>query len=233
MEKKVAVITAASRGIGAACARELARQGFSLVLMSSTDSVKGLAAELGAKAHVGSITRPQDLQDLVALAENSFGRIDALVNNTGHPARGELLSLSDSDWSHGFDLLFLNVVRLARWVVPVMKAGGGGSIVNISTLGAMEPNLSFPVSSCLRAALGAYAKLFADRFAEDGIRMNNVLPGFVDSYEVSGEIRQTIPMRREAKVAEISKAVAFLLSEEASYITGQNLRVDGGLGRSL
>lgn len=233
MSKKSAIITAASQGIGAACARELSARGFSLVLMSSTDAVQTVAAEIGAKAFVGSVTSPDDLQALVSLATGSHGRIDAVVNNTGHPVRKDLPELTDTDWTSGFDLVFLNVVRMARLVAPVMAKQGGGSIVNISTLGALEPSLSFPVSSALRAGLAAYTKLFADRFGEAGVRINNVLPGFVDSYEVDADIRQTIPMKREATVEEIAKTVGFLVSSDAGYITGQNIRVDGGLGRSL
>ena len=156
-----------------------------------------------------------------------------MQSNTGHPARGDLLELTDSDWIAGFDLVFLNVVRMARLVAPLMEKQGGGSIVNISTLGALEPSLSFPISSSIRAGLGAFTKLFADRYGEAGVRMNNVLPGFVDSYEVSEDLRETIPMKREATVGEIAKTVAFLVSGDASYITGQSIRVDGGQGRSL
>lgn len=233
MKQRSAIITAASRGIGAACARELSERGFLLVLMSSTDAVQKIAEELGAKSVVGSVTNPDDLQHLVSLAQDSYGRIDAVVNNTGHPTRGDLLELTDSDWISGFDLAFLNVLRMARLVAPVMKKQGGGSIVNISTLGAIEPNLSFPISSSIRAGLASFTKLFADRYGQDGVRMNNVLPGFVDSYEVSEDLRETIPMKREATVGEIAKTVAFLVSGDASYITGQSIRVDGGQGRSL
>jgi len=109
----------------------------------------------------------------------------------------------------------------------------GGSIVNISSFSAAEPNLAFPTSSTIRAGLSAFVKLFADKYGNDGIRMNNVLPGFVDSYDVSDEIRSAIPLGREATVTEIAQTVVFLLSEKASHITGQNIRADGGLGRSM
>ncbi len=233
MEHRTAIITAASRGMGAACARELAARGYKLALMSGTDAVESIAVELDAKALVGSVTNPDDLQQLVTLALNSYGRIDVVVNNTGHPVRGDLLELTDLDWLAGFDLVFFNVVRMARLVTPLMEKQGQGSIVNITTLGAVEPNLSFPISSSLRAGLAAFTKLFADRYANAGIRMNNVLPGFVNSYPVSDATRETIPMKREATVEEIAKTVAFLASSDSVYITGQNVRVDGGQGRSL
>jgi NAD(P)-dependent dehydrogenase (short-subunit alcohol dehydrogenase family) len=201
--------------------------------MSSTDAVQAIAQELDAKAMVGSVTNPDDLQQLVSLSLSTFGRIDVVVNNTGHPARGDLLELTDLDWLAGFDMVFFNVVRMARLVTPLMEKRGKGSIVNITTLGALEPSLSFPISSSLRAGLAAFTRLFADRYAGVGIRMNNVLPGFVDSYPVSDAIRETIPMKREATVEEIAKTVAYLASDDSAYITGQNIRVDGGQGRSL
>ena len=197
MKHKVAIITAASRGMGAACARELAENNYHVVLMSTTDSVLVLADELGGKGLIGNVTNLDDLQIRVDLAVESYDQVDAVINNTGHPPKG------------------------------------GGSIVNISSFGAEEPNLAFPTSSTIRAGLSAYVKLFADKYGKDGIRMNNILPGFVDSYNVSDEIRSAIPLGREAAVSEIAKTAAFLLSEEASYITGQNIRVDGGLGRSM
>ena len=233
MKHKVAIISAASRGMGAACARELAEKDYHLVLMSTTESVLALANELGGKGLVGDITNPDDLKNLVDLAVECYDQVDAVINNTGHPPKGELLEITDEDWCHAFDLLLMNVVRMCRLVVPLMLKTGGGSIVNISSFGAEEPNLAFPTSSTIRAGLSAYVKLFVDKYGKDGIRMNNLLPGFVDSYEVSDEIRSAIPLGREATVSEIAKTAAFLLSEEASYITAQNIRADGGLGRSM
>ena len=232
MKHKVVIITAASRGMGAACARELAEKDYHVVLMSTTESVLALADELGGKGLIGNVTNPDDLQNLVDLTVESYDQVDAVINNTGHPPKGELLEITDGDWHLAFDLLLMNVVRMCRLVVPLMLKNGG-TIVNISSFGAEEPNLDFPTSSTIRAGLSAYVKLFADKYGKGGIRMNNLLPGFVDSYEVSDEIRSAIPLGREATVSEIAKTAAFLLSEEASYITGQNIRADGGLGRSM
>ena len=164
---------------------------------------------------------------------STFGRIDAVVNNTGHPPKGDLLSISDADWHLGMDLLLLNVVRMARLVTPIMDGQGGGSIVNISKYAAFEPDLAFPVSSSLRAALADFTKLYADRYASSGIRMNNVLPGFTESYPENAANVARIPMGRYGHIDEIAAAVAFLVSKEAGYVTGQNLRVDGGLSRSI
>lgn len=233
MTKKVAIITAAGRGMGAACARELVAQGYQVALMSPSDSAVALAQELGGWGMAGSVTEPADLQQLVAGTVERYGRVDAVINNTGHPPKGDLLDISDEDWHTGLDMLLLNVVRMARLVTPLMQRQGGGAIVNISTFAAFEPSLGFPVSSSLRAALGSFAKLYADRYAADGIRMNNLLPGYIESYPISEETRQKIPLQRSGTVAEIAQTAVFLLSDAAGYITGQNIRVDGGITRSV
>lgn len=230
---KVAIVTAAGKGMGAAIARRLKSDGFQLALMSNSGGADALAGEIGAIAYTGSVTEVEDLNQLVKLAMHNFGRIDALVNNTGHAPKGPLLEISDQDWHSALDLLFLNVVRMARLVTPIMKAQGVGSIINISTYTVFEPELAFPVSSCLRAALAGFVKQYADHYAPHGIRMNNVLPGFVDSYPQTEENITRIPLGRYGSTDEIAGTVAFLVSEDAGYITGQNIRVDGGITRSI
>lgn len=229
----VALVTAASQGIGAATALQLAEDGYRVVLMARSDGVHDVARELGGRAVTGSVTDPDDLAKLVALARDEFGRIDAVVNNTGHPPKGELLDLTDHDWHAGLDMVLLNVVRMARLVTPMMKQQGSGAIVNVSTFAAYEPRPAFPVSATLRAALGSFAKLYSDRYAQHGIRMNNVLPGFVDSYAIDEATRQEIPLGRPATTTEVAKTIRFLLSTDAGYITGQNIRVDGGVTRGI
>lgn len=230
---KVAILTGAGKGMGGASARELASRGWKVALLSPSGNAETLAKELGGIGVTGSVTEEADLKSLVDQAMAKWGRIDGAVLSTGHPPKGDLLSLTDADWMKGLDLIILNVLKIARLVTPIMEKQGGGSIVNISTFAAFEPDAGFPISSSLRAALAGFTKLYSDRYAKAGIRMNNVLPGFINSYPENNTNRARIPMGRYGKVEEIAKTVAFLLSEDASYITGQNIRVDGGITRSV
>lgn len=229
---KVAIVTAAGRGIGAGIAKALAADGFTLALLSPGETVEALGSGLGGFGLRGSVTEPADLKRLVDETMKRFGRIDAVVTNTGHAPKGPLVDISDTDWLKGFDMVLLNVIRTVRLVTPIMKAQKSGAIVNISSAFAFEPEGDFPMTT-LRAALSAWTKLYADTYAAAGIRANCVLPGFTDSLPEKADRRGRIPMQRYARVEEIANAVAFLASDKASYITGQSLRVDGGLTRML
>ena len=232
-ESKVALLTAAGSGMGAAAARRLAADGYQVAILSSSGKGEQLAQELGGWGVTGSNQSPDDLARFVDAALARFGRIDVLVNSAGHGPKGPLLDISDADWQRGMDTYLLNVVRPARLVVPAMQRQGGGAIVNISSAWAFEPSELFPTSAVFRAGLAAFTKLFADRYAAEGIRMNNVLPGWIDSLPAQEARRQSVPMQRYGTADEIAATVAFLASAGAAYITGQNIRVDGGLMRSI
>ncbi|MEP6503692.1 MAG: SDR family oxidoreductase [Betaproteobacteria bacterium] len=230
---KVALVTAGGSGMGAAAARRLARDGFKVAILSSSGKGEALAAELGGVGVTGSNQANDDLRQLVDDAVARWGRIDVLVNSAGHGPRGPLLEITDDDWHKGMDVYLLNVIRPTRLVVPLMQQGGGGAIVNISTAWAFEPSPMFPTSAVFRAGLAAFTKVFADTHAKDNIRMNNVLPGWIDSLPATQERRDAVPLQRYGTSEEIAATIAFLASDGAAYITGQNLRVDGGLTRSV
>ena len=230
---KVAVVTAGGSGMGAAAARRLAADGFAVAILSSSGKGEALAAELGGFGVTGSNQSVADLQLLVDGALQRWGRIDVLVNSAGHGPRAPLLELSDGQWHTGLDVYLMNVIRPTRLVAPVMQAQKGGAIVNISTAWVLEPSPMFPTSAVFRAGLAAYTKLFADAYAADNVRMNNVLPGWIDSLPATEERCQAVPMGRYGSAEEIAATIAFLASDGAGYITGQSLRVDGGLMRHV
>ena len=233
MDAPVALFTAAGSGIGAAAARKLAGEGWRVAILSPSGRSEALADELCGLGIRGSNQSPQDLQRLVDGALQRWGRIDAVVNSAGHGPKGPLLQLTDADWQAGMEFYLLNVVRVARMVVPVMQAQRLGAIVNVSTYATFEPEAAFPTSGVFRAALAAFGKLFADQYAAEGLRMNNVLPGFIDSLPEKADRRMRIPMGRYGSVDEVAELIAFLASPRSSYITGQNIRIDGGLTRSV
>lgn len=233
MTDKVAIITAGGSGMGADAARRLAQDGFQVAILSSSGKGEALAQELGGLGVTGSNQSNDDLGRLVDDTMERWGRIDVLVNSAGHGPRAPVLELDDKQWHTGMDVYLLNVIRPTRLVTPIMQKQGSGAIINISTAWAFEPSAMFPTSAVFRAGLAAFTKLFADTYAANNVRMNNVLPGWIDSLPGTEERRQSVPMQRYGKAEEIAATIAFLASEGAGYITGQNIRVDGGLTRCV
>ncbi|NLP60739.1 SDR family oxidoreductase [Paraburkholderia sacchari] len=231
--EKVAVVTAGGSGMGAAAARRLAADGFKIAILSSSGKGEALAAELGGVGVTGSNQSNDDLRKLVDLTMSRWGRIDVLVNSAGHGPRGPLLDISDEDWHRGMDTYLMNVIRPTRLVAPIMQKQQGGVVINISTAWAFEPSEMFPTSTVFRAGLASYTKLFADTQAKYNIRMNNVLPGWIDSLPAQEARRESVPLQRYGTSEEIAATIAFLASDGAAYITGQNIRVDGGVTKSV
>ena len=233
MGDKVAIVAAGGSGMGAAAARRLSADGFKVAILSSSGKGEALATELGGFGVTGSNQSPADLKRLVDGTMQRWGRIDALVNSAGHGPRAPILEITDEQWRTGLDVYLMNVIRAVRLVAPVMQAQKGGAVINISTAWVFEPSAMFPTSAVFRAGLAAYTKIFADTFAPDNVRMNNVLPGWIDSLPATEERRASVPLGRYGSADEVAATIAFLASEGAAYITGQNIRVDGGLTRGV
>ncbi|MEE2950026.1 MAG: SDR family oxidoreductase [Pseudomonadota bacterium] len=232
-DAKTALVIGGGSGMGAAAARKLAEEGFIVSILSSSGKGEALAKELGGIGVTGSNRSMEDLSSFVDQVVSRYGEIHAVVNSAGHGPKGDLLAISDEDWHLGMEFYLLNVVRIARLVTPVMEKAGSGSIVNISTYATFEPEATFPTSGVFRAGLASFTKLFTDRYAGVGIRMNNVLPGFIDSLPEKEERRERIPMGRYGTSEEVAELIAFLASDRSAYITGQNIRIDGGITRSV
>ena len=231
--EKVALITAGGSGMGADAARQLARDGLHVAVLSSSGKGAALAEEQGGVGVTGSNLDSEALKELVDRSVDRWGRVDVLVNSAGHRPKGPVLEISDEDWHQGMEVYLMNVIRPTRLVTPVMQQNGGGAIINISTFAAFEPDPLFPTSGVFRAGLAAFTKLFSDKYATDNIRMNNVLPGFIDSLPETEDRRARIPMGRYGHASEVSSLISYLASEGGGYITGQNWRIDGGLTRSV
>ena len=231
--KKVAVLVAAGTGMGADSAKILAKNNFKIAIMSSSGRGEKLAKKLGGIGYTGSNLNPQDIKHFIKIVIKKWGRIDVLVNSAGHGPKGEVLKISDEEWIRGLEIYFLNVIRATRIVTPIMKKQKNGSIINISTYATFEPEKRFPTSGVMRAGLSSFTKIYSDEFAKFNIRMNNILPGFIDSLSPKKEFLDRIPLKRQGKVREVSAVVKLLASDEGAYITGQNIRVDGGITRSI
>ena len=230
---KVAIVTAGGSGMGAEAARKLSADGFKVAVLSSSGKGEKLAGELGGLGVTGSNQSVEDLKRLVDGTMQRWGRIDVLVNSAGHGPRAPILDITDEQWHAGLDIYLMNVIRSTRLVAPIMVKQKSGTIINISTAWAFEPSAMFPTSAVFRAGMASYAKIFATQYAADNVRMNNVLPGWIDSLPATDERRDSVPMRRYGTSKEVASVIAFLASEGGGYITGQNIRVDGGITRSV
>ena len=231
--KKVAAFIASGSGMGADAAKHLYSKGYDIAIMSSSGKGEDLANNLGGLGFTGSNLLSEDINNFIDKVITKYDKIDVLVNSAGHGPKGDILEINDEDWIKGMEVYFLNVVRAARIITPIMQKQNNGSIINISTFAIFEPDSNFPTSGVFRSGLAAFTKLYSDMYAKNNIRMNNILPGFIDSLPVKEEFLKKIPLQRYGKVNEISTVVEMLASEGGSYITGQNIRVDGGITRSV
>ena len=219
--------------MGADAAKHLSSKGYDIAIMSSSGKGEELAKELGGLGYTGSNLIAENIEDFIKNVLFKYNKIDVLVNSAGHGPKGDILEIKDDDWINGMEIYFLNVVRASRIVTPIMQKQKYGSIINISTFAVFEPEPNFPTSGVFRSGLAAFTKLYSDKYAKDNIRINNILPGFIDSLPEKKEFLERIPLQRYGKVSEISAVVEMLASDGGAYITGQNIRVDGGITRSV
>jgi 3-oxoacyl-[acyl-carrier protein] reductase len=258
LKDKVALVAAASRGLGRAVAEELAAEGASLVVCSrNEDKINQTATEIaqatGAKilAVAADVSNAEEVASLVQMGAERFGRIDILVTNAGGPPAGPFESFSLEQWEAATRLTLFSAIELARQVLPGMKERGWGRILNITSIAVKQPVDNLILSNSLRAAVTGFARTLANEVAQFGITVNNIMPGYtrterveelaqmmaerekISPAEFVARWEKEIPMRRIGEPREFAALAAFLVSERASYITGTSIPVDGGWIKAL
>ena len=253
---QVALVTAASKGLGKASAKTLAEEGARLAICARSDSLDQAAAEIrgetGAEvlAIRADLSVPADIRRFVQTSLDHFGRIDILVANAGGPPPGNFLDLSPEDWQEAANLTLMSAVRLCYAVVPAMLEQGSGSIVAIQSISVKQPIDNLILSNSIRMAVIGMLKSMANELGPMGIRVNSINPTFTRTERVTqlmenrakangttveeeaARVAASIPLRRMGDVEEFGRAVAFLASPAASFIHGHALMFDGGAARS-
>jgi 3-oxoacyl-[acyl-carrier protein] reductase len=254
LKGKVVLVTAASKGMGRACALAFAAEGARVAMCARTESDLRAAAEQ-VKTRTGAdvfatpadVTRAADVTALVTRVQDTLGAVDVLVANCGGPPRGYFEEMSDQQWQGAFEVSLLSTVRLIRAVLPGMKARKSGSILTIQSVSVKQPLDDLVLSNAIRPGVAGVMKTLANQLGRDGIRLNTVCPGrimtdrFMGGLKTSGLTREQylerasmeIPLGRVGTPEEFANVVVFLASDRASYITGAALQVDGGLVRGL
>jgi 3-oxoacyl-[acyl-carrier protein] reductase len=255
---KVALVVAASKGLGRAIAEELSAEGASIVICSrNATEIEAARADITAKtggdvvAVVGDVSRPSDVAAIVRAAIDGFGRVDILVTNAGGPPSGKFETLTPEMWQAAVDLTLMSVINLTSAVLPGMKERKWGRIINVTSITVKQPVDGLMLSNSLRAAVTGFARTLANEVAGAGVTVNNILPGYTRTERVTqlseaaakregitaeaavGKWEAEIPMKRLGEPPEFACLAAFLASERASYITAQNVAVDGGWIRGL
>ena len=251
---RVALVTAASKGMGKASAMGLAAEGAKVVICARTESeLKTAAEEIRARTRAevlaipADVTKKDDVSALVDRAIKTFGHIDILVANAGGPPRGYFEEMTDEQWQGAFDVSLLSVVRLVRGVLPSMKARRWGRILTIQSVSVKQPIPELLLSNAVRPGVAGMMKTLAGQLGKDGITVNTVCPGkimtdrFLGGQKISGLSREQylaravedVPVGRVGTPEEFANVIVFLASERASYVTGVSVQVDGGLVRGL
>jgi len=255
---RVALVCGASRGLGYAAAMELAREGANVVLVARAEkdiaeAADRIASETGSQALgvAADVAHKDAAARMVDATVTKFGRLDVLVNNAGGPSAGTFDTLDDEAWSQAVELNLMSTVRFSRAAIPQMRQGRWGRIINITSISVKQPVAGLMLSNSVRAAVVGMAKTLADEVASEGILVNNVCPGFIEtdrsrsllkgraekagtSYEQQlDKLAESIPLGRMGQPEELAALIAFLASERAGYITGATIQADGGLLRAI
>jgi 3-oxoacyl-[acyl-carrier protein] reductase len=258
IEGKVFMVAASSKGLGFGIARELAKNGAIVCIASRTkteieNAAEVLRKETGATVHtsVFDAANSESIKNWITEVETAFERIDGLVVNAGGPPPGNFDDFTDDDWLAAFNLTLMSAVRLIRGVLPAMRAGGGGSVLTVTSMSVKEPINRLLLSNVLRSGVTSLVKSLSNEFAVENIRVNNLMPGRIDTdrvksldnsnaeksgisvAEIKSKNEASIPLGRYGNIEEFGKAGAFLLSPAASYITGVSLAVDGGIMKTV
>ena len=245
LEGKVALVTGASKGLGRAIAAELVAEGARVAVSSrSRERIEVAAAEIGAVAFVHDTAELDDAARLAADVESQLGPIDVLVCNTGGPPGGpDALAFTREQWEDAYGSLVLGPMALIEAVVPGMRERSFGRVLNVVSAGVREPISNLMLSNAHRVSMINAFKTIARQVAADGVTLNSVLPGRIDtdrilelmgSREAAEEFaREEVPARRMGTVEEFAAVAAFLCSTRASYVTGETVVVDGGMTRSV
>lgn len=254
LKGKVALVSAASKGIGRACAMGLAGEGARVAVCARTEGdLKTAAGEIRAKTGAEvlavpcDVTRDADLRELVRRVTDAFGGVDILVANAGGPPRGDFAELTDEQWMQAFELSLLSAVRLVRLVLPSMRARRWGRIITIQSSSVKQPIPGLLLSNAVRPGVAGLMKTLATELGRDNILVNTVCPGrimtdrFVSGHKQTGRTveeylavtSKEVPLGRIGTPEEFANMVVFLASERASYVTGVTVQVDGGLVRGL
>jgi len=244
IKNKVALVLASSKGLGKAVALELAKEGANVIIcgtdqkaLSATQAELEVISPGKVASFVCDLTDEAQRKRLVEQSVKAFGDIEILVTNTGGPAAGSFDQFNLDDWKQLYNLMFLSAVDIIKLVLPGMKKKGWGRILTITSITVKQPVDNLISSNAVRTSLTGLAKSLSNEVASFGITVNNLLPGYTATNRLAhlvevnpkvGEVKETIPMKRFGTPAEFAAAAAFLVSDRASYITGQSLAVDGG-----
>ncbi|MBE0648891.1 MAG: SDR family oxidoreductase [Bacteroidales bacterium] len=258
LTSKIALVTASSKGLGKAAAMSLAKEGATVIVCSRNKKEIELAADeirrvSGAEVLpvVADVSRAEQIGMLFETIRERFGTLHVLVNNAGGPPTGDILTMTDEEWRQGYELTLMSMVRLTREALPLMIKQQWGRIITITSITGKQPVNDLLISSALRPGIHGLSKVLSNKYAKDNITVNTICPGFIHTErqqdlmqqrsatknitpeEYMAEIVRDIPAGRMGKLAEVGDVIAFLSSENASYISGVNLLVDGGLARGI